>query len=266
MAITITTQPQDFVGPLNGKATFHVDATGDGLTYMWQSNTSGNWTNTSFATSTTDTLEVTITAQREGKSFRCVITDANSDSVTSNEAMLHMSKLVDATQLDADLKSVADAIRSKSGGSSPLAFPAGFTGAIGGLNNATPASSTPLMDGTAAVGTSTDYARADHVHPSDTSKADIITEVTVSDSGDVTQNLDSGKIYHFTGSLTSLTITLSTAGRSPLQYHFDFDSGSTAPTVTLPNSVTMQGGTFTPAASKHYEVDILNGYGVYVEW
>ena len=35
------------------------------------------------------------------------------------------------------------------------------------------ADATPLMDsGTAAVGTSTDYAREDHVHPSDTSKAD----------------------------------------------------------------------------------------------
>ena len=30
--------------------------------------------------------------------------------------------------------------------------------------------SAPLMDGTAAVGTSTDYARADHVHPSDTTR------------------------------------------------------------------------------------------------
>jgi hypothetical protein len=30
---------------------------------------------------------------------------------------------------------------------------------------------TPVMDGTAAVGTSTAYARADHVHPSDTTKA-----------------------------------------------------------------------------------------------
>lgn len=31
-----------------------------------------------------------------------------------------------------------------------------------------PTSATPLMDGTAAVGTSDDYARADHVHPTDT--------------------------------------------------------------------------------------------------
>lgn len=92
-------------------------------------------------------------------------------------------------------------------------------------------------------------------------------EVTVSTAGDVTQALDAGKIYHFTGALTSLTITLNAAGTGIVpQYHFDFDSGSTAPTVTLPNSVTMQGGTFTPEASKHYEVDILNGYGVALAW
>jgi hypothetical protein len=33
------------------------------------------------------------------------------------------------------------------------------------------ASATPVMDGTAAVGTSNRYARADHVHPTDTSRA-----------------------------------------------------------------------------------------------
>lgn len=35
-----------------------------------------------------------------------------------------------------------------------------------------PSSTTPAMDGTAAVGTATTYARADHVHPSDTTRAD----------------------------------------------------------------------------------------------
>lgn len=34
-----------------------------------------------------------------------------------------------------------------------------------------PATAAPLMDGTAAVGTSTKYAREDHVHPTDTSRA-----------------------------------------------------------------------------------------------
>ena len=101
----------------------------------------------------------------------------------------------------------------------------------------------------------------------DIGAAPAVTEVTVSDAGDVTQALDAGKIYHFTGAVTSLTITLNAAASGVIaQYHFDFDSGSTATTVTLPNGVTMQGGTFTPAASKHYEVDILNGYGVSLAW
>ena len=44
-----------------------------------------------------------------------------------------VNKLVDSTQLDADLTSVANAIRAKSGGSSQLAFPAGFVSAIGDI-------------------------------------------------------------------------------------------------------------------------------------
>lgn len=36
-----------------------------------------------------------------------------------------------------------------------------------------PASSVPVMDGTATAGTSLQYARADHVHPTDSTKADV---------------------------------------------------------------------------------------------
>lgn len=39
------------------------------------------------------------------------------------------------------------------------------------LNIPTPSSSTPQMDGAGSTGASTSYARADHVHPSDSSKA-----------------------------------------------------------------------------------------------
>jgi hypothetical protein len=45
-------------------------------------------------------------------------------------------------------------------------------------------STTPNMDGTAAIGTSTRAALADHVHPNDTSKSDLITTVVKdSDTG-----------------------------------------------------------------------------------
>lgn len=102
--------------------------------------------------------------------------------------------------------------------------------------------------------------------PAEIGAAPAVTEVTISTAGAVTQALDAGKIYHFTGALSSLTLTLTAAGAGVIpQYHFDFDSGSTAPTVSV-TGVTWQGGSFAPKASTHYEVDILNGYGVVCAW
>lgn len=124
--------------------------------------------------------------------------------------------------------------------------------------------SNPAMDGTASTGSSTFFARGDHVHPSDTTKADKVTVTTVSDDGAVSQALDAGKIYDFTGALTSLTITLN-AATAPAQYHFRFDSGSTAVSLTLPQTVTMPSG-FQVEASKHYEIDIMDGYGAAQSW
>ena len=97
-------------------------------------------------------------------------------------------------------------------------------------------------------------------------KENKVTEVTVATDGAVTQALDAGKHYHFTGTLTALTITLTAPASGEMaQYHFDFTSGSTAPTVTLPNTVTMPDG-FTVEKNKIYEVDILNGRGLAVSW
>lgn len=49
---------------------------------------------------------------------------------------------------------------------------------VGALDTDDAASTTPEMDGVGAVGTSTDYARADHVHPRDTSKLDVPSRIT----------------------------------------------------------------------------------------
>ena len=151
----------------------------------------------------------------------------------------------------------------------------GNTGAVTITVPAAASSGTPAMDGTASRGSSAQYARADHVHPTDTSraaasdlaaKADKVTEVTVSTAGAVTQALDASKIYHFTGALTALTITLNAPASGGLaEYHFDFNSGSTAATLTMPNTVTMP-DSFAVEASKHYEVDVLNNYGAVVAW
>ena len=57
-----------------------------------------------------------------------------------------------------------------------------------------PATNAPLMDGTAAVGTSVKYAREDHVHPSDTSKQNVLTAGTgISIVGDTISATDTWK-------------------------------------------------------------------------
>jgi hypothetical protein len=84
----ITGQPTDFTGPLNSYATFHVEAEGQGLTYQWQTYTNGKWVNNGFSTSTSDTLRVKITEARNGSQYRCVITDAAGNAVTSNAVTL----------------------------------------------------------------------------------------------------------------------------------------------------------------------------------
>lgn len=138
-----------------------------------------------------------------------------------------------------------------------------------------PYDGSPLMDGTASSGSSSAFARGDHVHPKDTTKADVtaldakankIVEVNNSNAGAVSIALDAGKIYHFTGELSALTIQFNAQPSGEIAwYHFDFNSGSTAPTLTLPNTVTMPSG-FAVEASKHYEIDILNGYGAVMAW
>lgn len=56
---------------------------------------------------------------------------------------MSVDKLVDSTQLDADLTSVANAIRTKGGTSAQLSFPSGFVDAIGAISGGgTPSSIT----------------------------------------------------------------------------------------------------------------------------
>lgn len=91
-------------------------------------------------------------------------------------------------------------------------------------------------------------------------------EETIATSGAVTKALDPYTLYHFTGTLTSLTITLNAPSAGQIaHYHFDFLSGSTAPTLTMPNTVTMP-DSFSVEASKRYEVDVLNNYGSVIAW
>lgn len=59
----------------------------------------------------------------------------------------------------------------------------------GGGGSVEPATETPAMDGTAAVGTSEKYAREDHVHPTDTSRAaSTHTHGSITNAGAITDD------------------------------------------------------------------------------
>ena len=138
-----------------------------------------------------------------------------------------------------------------------------------------PYDGTPEMNGTASAGNSSEFARGNHVHPKDTSKADVtalnakankVTEVTDTSTGSQTKTIDSNKIYHFTGALTALTIQLNAPATGELAwYHFDFLSGATALTLSMPQDIKMP-DSFQVEANKRYEIDILNNYGAVMVW
>lgn len=80
----------------------------------------------------------------------------------------------------------------------------------------TASSTTPSMDGTAAVGTSTTYARADHVHPTDTTRAAASHNHSTSDitsgtlgvarGGTGVATLGAGVVYHSASGTGALSV------------------------------------------------------------
>lgn len=100
------------------------------------------------------------------------------------------------------------------------------------------------------------------------SKADKESVVEVTDGGSASsQALLPNTLYVFTTRTSNLTLTL-TAGETGKvsEYHFFIVAGSTAPTITWPTGISWNGGSApTIAASKTYEVSILNNIAVFIE-
>lgn len=91
-------------------------------------------------------------------------------------------------------------------------------------------------------------------------------EVTIETGGEVTQELAPGAIYHFTGSVSVLNITLGQPfAVGPSMYRFDFYSGATSPTLVMPSDIVMPNN-FMVEPNAKYELNIFNGYCVANKW
>lgn len=124
------------------------------------------------------------------------------------------------------------------------------------------ASVTSQQDGTVVITLSngdTYTVDLNHVHPQYYSKVADTTQPSGGFVPDVVYKL---------GTLTgTVTFSLAAAVTGNVNHYFwSFDTGSTAPTVTWPSGITWADGTGpTVAASKHYEISILDGIATYAE-
>lgn len=86
-------------------------------------------------------------------------------------------------------------------------------------------------------------------------------KVSVENVSENTKELQPNKYYIF-GEMETLTLTLAAGEENKLsEYMFEFTSGTTPTTLTLPESVKWIGGN-TIEASKTYQVSIVNNIAV----
>ena len=103
-ALTILEQPADYSGSKGETATFTVAAQGEGLKYQWQVLKNGTWTNCSINDGAkTNKLSLEIKESRNGSKYRCVISDKNGASVTTDEVTLSMIASIEIITNPSDL-------------------------------------------------------------------------------------------------------------------------------------------------------------------
>ena len=95
-AITIVTQPMSFEGPAGFTARFSVVAEGEGLTYQWQLKKGSSWADLSSGGATTSTMSIKADSSRDGKVYRCVITDINGEQIVTNEVSIKINDTLPA--------------------------------------------------------------------------------------------------------------------------------------------------------------------------
>ena len=200
---TLNTRPIDPFGPIVYRATNGTctAGTGIGATGIWQQYTCNigySYMATGFALTFPDSVFLRCTPQADGSAVMNDIVQALPTS-KDGKIYIHLGTAYNATNMELQIEHPVywhdgTGIRlwtgaEPSAGGSTVEVTQTLTSGTGiasiNINGTsttlyapTPStvpgasSTTPAMDGTAAAGTSADYARADHVHPTDTTRAD----------------------------------------------------------------------------------------------
>ena len=86
--INIVNQPASYVGTVGSTATFNVVAEGENLTYQWQLKKGSKWANLSTGGATTSTMTIKVDESKDGKVYRCLITNAAGEELATNEVSI----------------------------------------------------------------------------------------------------------------------------------------------------------------------------------
>lgn len=83
----------DYTGAVGETAVFNVSASGEELAYQWQYLSVGAnaWYNSEQTGNRTNALSISIAEDLNGQKYRCIITDVNGNTLTSDEATLTVS-------------------------------------------------------------------------------------------------------------------------------------------------------------------------------
>ena len=101
-ALAITKEPDDVVAPAGSQVTLTIVASGDGLTYQWQTKNSptSGWANTGLTGAKTDTLSFKPTEAFDGRKYRCIVKDSQNNTVISREILLKVELIIDSVKYE----------------------------------------------------------------------------------------------------------------------------------------------------------------------
>lgn len=188
-ARTLNTRPIDPFGPIVYRATNGTctAGTGIGATAIWQQYTltiGYSYMASGFSLTAQDSVYLRCTPQTDGSAVMQDVVQALPTS-KDGKIYIHLGTAYSTTGMELTIE---HAVYWHDGTGIRL-----WTGAESG-GGPEPSSTTPAMDGTAAVGTATTYARADHVHPTDTSRQATLVSGTNIKTVNGTSLLGSGNI------------------------------------------------------------------------
>lgn len=86
----ITKQPISVVGKNGETKQFIVSASGSGLSYQWWQDVGNGWIVIDTSAARKATFSIPVAAFRNGYKYRCVVTDSNGNSETSNVSTLYV--------------------------------------------------------------------------------------------------------------------------------------------------------------------------------